>query len=116
MHTGFCWGNLRERDHFEDPGVDKRIILRWIFRKWDGGMDWTDVAQDRDRLRAFANEVNEPSGSIQCREFLDELRTGYLLKDFAPLSMYVCVCMRMCAYLFSENVQLTCTHTHNQNH
>jgi len=25
--------NLRERDHLEDPGVDERIILRWIFRK-----------------------------------------------------------------------------------
>ena len=31
----FWWGNLRERDHFGDPGVDGRIILRWIFRKWD---------------------------------------------------------------------------------
>jgi len=29
------WGNLRERDHFEYPGVDGRIILRWIFRKWN---------------------------------------------------------------------------------
>jgi hypothetical protein len=29
------WGNLRERDHLEDPGIDGRIILRWIFRKWD---------------------------------------------------------------------------------
>jgi hypothetical protein len=29
------WGNLRERNHFENPGVDRRIILRWIFRKWD---------------------------------------------------------------------------------
>jgi hypothetical protein len=27
------WGNLRERDHWGDPGVDGRIILRWIFRK-----------------------------------------------------------------------------------
>jgi len=27
------WGNLRERDHLGDPGVDGRIILRWIFRK-----------------------------------------------------------------------------------
>jgi hypothetical protein len=27
------WGNLRERDHWGDPGVDGRIILEWIFRK-----------------------------------------------------------------------------------
>jgi len=29
------WGNLYEGDHFEDSGVDWRIILRWIFRKSD---------------------------------------------------------------------------------
>jgi len=39
----------------EDPGVDGRIILKWIFRKWDGDMDWIDLAQDRDRLRALGN-------------------------------------------------------------
>jgi len=33
-------GNLRERDHFGDPGVDGKIILRWIFRMWDVGV-WT---------------------------------------------------------------------------
>jgi len=32
---GFGKGNLRERDHLEDTCVDGRIILRWIFRKWD---------------------------------------------------------------------------------
>jgi hypothetical protein len=31
------WGNLKERDHLEDPSVDGRRILRWIFSKWDGG-------------------------------------------------------------------------------
>jgi len=36
VHTGFWWGNLRERDHLVYPGVDGRIILRWIFRKWGG--------------------------------------------------------------------------------
>jgi hypothetical protein len=35
MYSGVWWGNLRERGHLEDPGVDKRIILRWMFRKWD---------------------------------------------------------------------------------
>jgi hypothetical protein len=27
-------GEVRERDHWGDPDVDGRIILRWIFRKW----------------------------------------------------------------------------------
>ena len=38
--TEFWWGNLREGDHLEDPSLDGRIILRWIFRKWDEG-SWT---------------------------------------------------------------------------
>jgi hypothetical protein len=36
-YAGFWRGILRERDHYEDPSVDGRIILRWIFRKWDLG-------------------------------------------------------------------------------
>jgi hypothetical protein len=37
----FWWGNLREGDHLVDPNVDGRVILRWIFRKWDvGGINW----------------------------------------------------------------------------
>ena len=48
-YKGFWWGNLRERDHLGDPGVDGMIILRWIFRKRDvGGMDWVELAQNRD--------------------------------------------------------------------
>jgi len=38
--TGFWWGNLRVRDHLVDPGIDGRILLRWIIRKWDVGV-WT---------------------------------------------------------------------------
>ena len=37
VKTGLTLGNLREKDHIEDQGVDERIILRWIFRNWDGG-------------------------------------------------------------------------------
>jgi len=39
-NTGFWWRNLRKRDHLEDPDVDGRIILRWIFREWNVGV-WT---------------------------------------------------------------------------
>ena len=38
MYTGLWWGDLRERDHLEDSDIDGRIILRWIFRKWDVGV------------------------------------------------------------------------------
>jgi len=41
---------MRERDLLEDPRVDGRIILKWIFRKWDvETMDWSHLAHDRDR-------------------------------------------------------------------
>jgi hypothetical protein len=33
----------------EDLGVAGMIILKWIFKKSDGGMEWIDLAQDRDR-------------------------------------------------------------------
>jgi hypothetical protein len=57
VHTGFWWGNLRKREHLEDPGVNGRKILRRIFRKLVGGMGWIDLAQDRDRWRALVNVV-----------------------------------------------------------
>ena len=49
MHTGFERGNLRKGNHLEDPGVDGRVILKWTFERLDEGIDWIDLAQDRDR-------------------------------------------------------------------
>ena len=54
----FWWGNLRKGDHLEDPGVDGRIILRWIIQEVGcGGTDWINLAQDRDRWQALVNTV-----------------------------------------------------------
>jgi hypothetical protein len=39
------------------PGVDGRIILKWISKNRDGGMDWFELAQDRGRWRALVNAV-----------------------------------------------------------
>jgi len=45
-YTGFWRGNLRERDYWGGPDADGRIILRWIFRKWDVGV-WTGSSWPR---------------------------------------------------------------------
>jgi hypothetical protein len=42
VYTGFCWGDPREREHLEDLDVDERIILKWIFKKWDR-RSWTGL-------------------------------------------------------------------------
>jgi len=59
-HTGFCWGNLRERDHMVDTGVDGKVISKWILWKWNGEggfMDCIDLAQKRDSWQALVNAV-----------------------------------------------------------
>jgi hypothetical protein len=42
-YTRFWWGNLSEIDHWADPGIDGRVLLRWIFRKWDVRV-WTGIS------------------------------------------------------------------------
>jgi hypothetical protein len=56
--TGCWWGNLRERGRWGDPDVDWRIILRWMFRKWEGvvgtGWSWLRIGTGG---RALVNTV-----------------------------------------------------------
>jgi hypothetical protein len=45
-----------------------------------GGMDWIDLAQDRDQWRSLCEHGNEPSGSMKCWEVLEWLHNWQLLK------------------------------------
>jgi hypothetical protein len=54
VHKGFCWGDLRERDHLGDPGVDGKVILKWIVKTWDEeawiGLIWLRIGRVGGRL------------------------------------------------------------------
>ena len=56
MYIGFWWGNLRKKEHSGRPR------LRWednmdLQEVGCGGMDWIELAKDRDRWRALVNVV-----------------------------------------------------------
>ena len=57
MHTEIWWGNLEEGEHLKDPGLDGRIILKWIFKSGKGRHGRIDLVQGRYRWRALVNAV-----------------------------------------------------------
>jgi hypothetical protein len=73
--TGFWWGNPRERDDWGDPDIDGRIILRWIFRKWEEvvgtGWSWLRLGTGGGHLYG-----EEPSGSKNAGNVLTSGRTS----------------------------------------
>ena len=76
--TGFRWGDLSEGDHLQDLGINGRIILKRISKNWDGGMNWIDLTQDRDRWRAVVNAVTN---------FQVPQNSGVFLTSWGPVSV-----------------------------
>ena len=70
LPTGFWWGNTREGGNLVDPGVDGRIMLKWISEKWDGGHELDPSDSELRQVMGCCEYGNEPSGSIKCGNFL----------------------------------------------
>ena len=63
---------MPESDHFEDLGIDGRIILKCILRKWDGV---ERIVQTKVQVAGCFERAAENSDSIKFGEFLYDLRT-----------------------------------------
>ena len=71
VHTKFWWGDLMEIPHLEDLGVDGRIILNWIFKKWNGEAWIGCSGSGYGKMEDACECGNEPLGSTKCAECLD---------------------------------------------
>jgi hypothetical protein len=73
VHSRLWWGNLRDRDHFEETGRRWEDNIKIDLQEvgWRG-MDWIDLAEDRDRWGDTCECGDEPSDSIKCGELLQK--------------------------------------------
>ena len=87
MCTGCWWGSLRERGHWGDQGVDGSIILRWIFRKFEGvvgtGWSWLRLGQ----VASTCGYGEGLSGSINAGSFLTSCKVYWLASQEELCSM-----------------------------
>jgi len=71
IQRGFLWGGLNEREHFEDLVVDRRKIIKCIFKRWDAaarvGLIWLMTERG---VGLFVIRI-KIGGSIKSRKFLD---------------------------------------------
>jgi hypothetical protein len=49
VHTGFWWGDLKEIYHLEDVGLDGRVILKRVFNRYYGDVDWIDLVEGGEK-------------------------------------------------------------------
>jgi hypothetical protein len=56
MHVGYWWESQKERHHWEGQDIGRWTILKWVLERQDG-IDWIDLAEDRNQWRALVNIV-----------------------------------------------------------
>jgi hypothetical protein len=67
---------------------------------WEG-VDWINLAEDRDEWQPFCEQGNDPLDSIKCLEFIDQLSNCYLLrKDSLPWNQFCSVAVITLALYF----------------
>jgi hypothetical protein len=57
VHIGLWWGNLMEKGHLENVGVNGKIILKWISRIWIAVVDWVNLGHDNGKWQALVRAV-----------------------------------------------------------
>jgi hypothetical protein len=98
---GFWWGNLRERGHLEDLGVDGRILLEEILKKLVEraltGLIWHGVGTDS------SEHSNEPVGSVNCGNFLTSCGTVSFSRRTCCVELLLLLLLLL-LYLKDQNV------------
>jgi len=61
VRTEFWWRDLRDRERKRETswkiGMCGRIVLKLSYMKWDGGLDWFELAHERERWWTLVNAV-----------------------------------------------------------
>jgi hypothetical protein len=71
VHTGFWWGNLREGERFEDPGLRRKDNIKMDFREVEWGHVLYRFGSGYGQVEGSCECGNEPSSSIKCGKFPD---------------------------------------------
>lgn len=70
MYTGFWRGNLKERDHLKDLGLDGTIILKWVLKRVVMGNGIDATGSGWRQVTGCYKHNDALSGSIKCGELL----------------------------------------------